>query len=146
VKSDLSDQGYEWDFCRTISYTPTLVGVSAYQAPTDYAKAISFKIYDGARRGTAQSVTASTITLASTDSGAAETVGKKVAITGATLGSGQALQIKSYNSSTKQATLETSWDTTPTGTITYLIVDDETELDFENGVRQGEAEGAEHCR
>lgn len=131
VKSDLSDQGYEWDFARTVSFQPTLVGVSSYQAPTDYAKLIYTKVYDGARRGTAQSVTANTITLAANDSGQSETVGKKVAITGATLGSGQCLQIKSYNTSTKQATLEANWDTTPTGTITYLVVDDETEIKFE---------------
>lgn len=132
VKGDLSDQGYEWDFLRTLNHQPCTVGVSKYQAPTDFAKLIGAKVFDGSRRGTAQSAGSNTLTLASTDNGTSDsTVGKKIVVTSATAGSGQALQVKSFNSSTKQATMEADWDTTPTGTIVYLVVDDETELKFE---------------
>jgi len=130
VKSDLKDLGLEWDPLRTTAYLPCTVGVSYVQLPTDYAKAISVKVLDGSRRGTAQAAASTTLTLAADDTGGSETVGKWVVITSATAGSGQARQIKSYDSSTKVATLESAWTTTPTGTIVYLVVDEHKEIDY----------------
>lgn len=129
VKSDLRAMGLEWDFLRTTTWLPMTVGVSYVQLPTDYAKLISARILDGTR-GTAQSYSAPTLTLATADSGGSEYVGRWVVITSATAGSGQARQIKAYDSTTKAATLESSFDTAPTGTIVYLVVDNHTELDY----------------
>ncbi len=131
TKSDLKDMGLEWDFLRQTGYLILTAGVSYVQLPTDYAKIISARVLDGTR-GTAQSNTGSSVTLASTFGGGTETVGKYLVVTGATAGSGQAKIIKSYDSTTKVATLDSSFDTTPTGTVTYLIVDRHTELDHEN--------------
>ena len=105
------------------------VGVSYVQLPTDYAKVVSARIIDGTR-GTAQSYSAPTLTLAATDTQGSEIVGKWAIITSATTGSGQARQIKAYDTSTKAATLESSYDTAPTGTIVYLIGDNHQELDY----------------
>jgi hypothetical protein len=129
VKSDLRAMGLEWDFLRTTTWLPMTVGVSYVQLPTDYAKFLSARVLDGVR-GTAQSYSAPTLTLAASDPSGSDVAGKWVVITSATAGSGQAKQIKSYNTSTKEATLESSFDTAPTGTIVYLIADSHLELDY----------------
>lgn len=129
VKADLRAMGLEWDFLRTTTWLPMTVGVSYVQLPTDYAKFLSARIIDGTR-GTAQSYSAPTLTLASSDTQGSEIVGKWAIITSATAGSGQARQIKAYDSSTKAATLESAYDTVPTGTIVYLIADSHQELDY----------------
>lgn len=132
VKQDLSNEGMEWDFLRTVAYLPLTINNSKVQCPTDMGKLIEVRLMDGTRRGTAQAAAAGTLTLASSDSGsAADTEGKLVVITGGTTGTQQARQITSYNSSTKVATLDSNWTTTPTGTITYLVVDERPVIDSE---------------
>lgn len=128
VKSDLKNMGLEWDFLRTTSYLPMTVGCSYVQLPTDYAKFLSARLIDGSSRGTAQSATSTTITLASTETAGSDLVGKWIIITSATTGSGGARQVTAYSTSTKVATLESAWDTTPTGTIVYLVADTWKEL------------------
>lgn len=129
VKSDIMDRGSNWDFLRTVSYQPITQYISTYQSPTDYKKLISVRLLKGTRSGTAQTGAATTLTLASTDSGGAETAGKWILITGGT-GANQALQCKMYVSATKVATMETSWTTTPDNTSTYLVVDTFEDLDL----------------
>ncbi len=130
VKADLKNMGMEWDFLRTTSYLPMTVGVSYVQLPTDYAKFLSARLLDGTSRGTAQAAASTTITLASTDPSGSDLVGKWIVITSATLGTGGARQVKSYDTATKVATLESAWDTTPTGTIVYLVADTWKELSY----------------
>jgi len=123
VKSDIMDRAVNWSFLRKIAYQPLTQYVSTYQAPADYKKLLSVRLMKGTRTGTAQTATSTTITLAASDNGGAETAGKWIVILSATAGSNQALQCKTFNTSTKQAVMETSWTTTPTGTIVYLVVD-----------------------
>lgn len=72
--------------------------------------------------GTAQSVTGTTIQLASAETFADdELIGATVLIRSATTGAGQARVITDYVSATDTATVDT-WTTTPTGTITYVVI------------------------
>jgi hypothetical protein len=72
---------------------------------------------------TAQAGAASTITLASADtSGTNAYVNRKITITGGT-GIGQSRYITAYVSSTKVATVDHAWDTTPDATSTYALGD-----------------------
>lgn len=129
VKSDLKNMGLEWDFLRTTTWLPMTVGVSYVQLPTDYAKLLSARLLDGSSRSTLQTAAASTATLASTEGAGSEIVGKWLVITSGT-GINQAKQVKSYDTSTKVATLESSWTTTPVTSDGYLIVDSHKELDY----------------
>lgn len=71
--------------------------------------------------GTAQSVTGTTIQLASSETFADdELIGATVLIRSATTGAGQSRVITDYVSATDTATVDT-WTTTPTGTITYVV-------------------------
>lgn len=71
--------------------------------------------------GTAQSVTATTIVLASAETFADdEIIGATVVITGGTTGVGQSRVFTDYTGATDTGTVDT-WTTTPTGTITYEI-------------------------
>ncbi len=73
--------------------------------------------------GTAQSATSSTITLASDASATDDAYnGYGIVITGGT-GSGQDhLRITDYNGTTKEATLTSTWTTTPDSTSTYRVI------------------------
>lgn len=72
--------------------------------------------------GTAQSVTGTTIRLASAETFADdELIGATVLIRSASTGAGQSRVITDYVSATDTATVDT-WTTTPTGTITYVVV------------------------
>ena len=71
--------------------------------------------------GTAQSVTSTTIRLASAHTFADdELIGAVVVVVGGSTGVGQSRVITDYVSSTDTATVDT-WTTTPTGTITYVV-------------------------
>lgn len=73
------------------------------------------------RSGTAQSGTSTTITLATGDeTNSAQYTQAFIKITGGT-GSGQLRVIKGYNGSTKVATLQTAWTTTPDNTSVYTV-------------------------
>lgn len=73
--------------------------------------------------GTAQAATASTLQLAAAETFADdEIIGAWVLITGGTTGVGQARIITDYTGSTDTATISPNWTTTPTGTITYIVV------------------------
>jgi hypothetical protein len=72
-------------------------------------------------QGTAQAATGTTLQLRSAAAFAnSELVGNTVLITGGTTGVGQSRIITAYVGATDTATVAT-WDTTPTGTITYTI-------------------------
>lgn len=72
--------------------------------------------------GTAQSATGTTLVLRSAAAFANdELIGATIVITGGSAGVGQARVITDYVGSTDTATVDT-WTTTPTGTITYIVV------------------------
>lgn len=121
VKQEVMNLGREWAFLRRESYLPTTVNVSKIQAPTDFAKLISAQCLDGDRRGTAQAGASTTLTLAAADGGTeAGTEGQMLILTGGT-GANQARQIKDFNTSTKVATVDEAWATTPSTDTTYLV-------------------------
>ena len=78
--------------------------------------------YNYINSGTAQSVTATTIVLASAAEGTTNDVynGATIYITSATAGAGLQAVISDYVAATRTATVPT-WSTTPTGTIQYQV-------------------------
>lgn len=123
VKKQLVLDCQVWKFLQTTSYFVTRIGVSKYQLPTDYSRFVSLRMMDGARSGTAQSVTSTSVTLTSSDSASeSDTIGKYLLITSGT-SSGLALQVDDYTPSTRVAVMEEAFSITPTGTPTYLITD-----------------------
>ena len=126
TKSDIRQfAGLHNDLLATAVTTLTR-GESIYPWPSDARLLRSVTLLDspteGSWRGTAQTATATTITFAAAfDEDTLDVVGKWVVTTGGT-GSNQYRQINAYNNSTKVATVDSAWDTTPSGTITYLIV------------------------
>lgn len=110
------------------AYGVTAVGKSRYALPSAFDIMSSCSILDG-DSGTAQAAADSTLTLAAaTTATEASLQGKLLLITSGTTGTGSCSQITAFNTTTKVATVTPNWTTTPTGTITYLIVDEHTLL------------------
>ena len=109
----------------TDQVTVTTEGNARYDLPSDFREAMDLTLLDGSDedRTTAQAGTVGTITLAAND-GASETAGrisKEILLTGGT-GVGQIRTITGFNVTTKVATVDQNWTTTPGGSTTYLIV------------------------
>ena len=108
----------------TSSVAVTTRGLQRYSLPPDFEYDVGIHILDGndQDRGTAQTGTASTITLAASDAGSVDMrEGKEILLTGGT-GSPQIRTITAYNASTKVATVDVNWATTPSSTTTYLVI------------------------
>lgn len=129
VKDDLKRMGLEWDFLREVTYLPMVVGKSYVQLPTDYAKFLSARLVDGTSRSTLQTAASTTATLASTEGAGSEIVGKFLIIVSGT-GTNQARQVISYDTSTKVATVDSAWTTTPVTSDGYLIANSHRELEY----------------
>jgi hypothetical protein len=98
----------------------------------DMDEEILVEVLDGSRRNTAQTGNSTTITLVSSDSGtASNTEGRWIFLTGGT-GADQIRQVTDYNATTKVATVDSAWSTTPTSSTTYLVVDNVYPLDEVN--------------
>lgn len=97
-------------------------GQQVYDLPSDCESVIDLTVLDGAARGTLQSATASTATLAATDTAPATArIGREL-ITLSGIGSGQRRTI--YGWTAPQATsLSANWSTLPTSSTTYLVAD-----------------------
>ncbi len=130
VKSDIRQfAGLHKDLLATAVTTMTR-GVSIYSWPSDARAVRTVTLLNSpvgdSWRGTAQTATSTTITFAATfDQDTLDVVGKWVVTTGGT-GKNQYRQINAYDNSTKIATIsgDGNWDTTPSGTILYMIVTD----------------------
>ena len=129
VKDDLKRMGLDWDFLRETTYLPMVVGKSYVQLPTDYAKFLSAKLVDGTSRATLQTAGASSATLASSETSGSSIVGKFLIITSGT-GVNQARQVISYDTSTKVATVDSAWTTTPVTGDGYLVADSHREMKY----------------
>lgn len=104
-------------------------GQSRYAYPSSFASDLSMTILDGNRTGTAQSGTTSTITLDSGETALdSDLIGREIIVTSST-GVGSFSQIIAYNSSTKVATVTPDFETSPDSTSTYLIVDQEYDVE-----------------
>lgn len=126
VKRDIWAIGKKWRLLRTTQFLPLKVGVSRYANPTDYEQDLQepgMVIFDGTSRGSLQAAASGTATLASSEAAQqSQAEGHLLAILSGT-GTNQAEQIDDYNTTSKLATMRSSWGTTPAASDTYLIVD-----------------------
>lgn len=131
VKADIFLKAPRHSSLLTQSIQATTRAVSRYNWPTACEAMRSVQLIDcpdtGDWRGTAQTGGASSITLsASFSADEDDVIGKFIFITSGTA-SGQFGQIKSYNNSTKVATMESAWATldsswtSPNSTSVYLL-------------------------
>jgi len=115
LKSELWAACHTDRFLETEGIMLTAVGKTALTLPTDFDSAIRVVLYDADDnyRGTLQSATASTATLATTFSNSTEEMyGQKIFTLSGT-GSGQYREVVNYNDSTKVVTLSADWTTIP---------------------------------
>ena len=104
-------------------------GINTWGLAEDFDEELEIEVLDGSRYDTAQTAGASSITLDADDAGtSSNTIGRLVLITSGT-GVDEIKQITAYDSTTKVATVESAWTATPTGSSTYLIVDQAYQLD-----------------
>ena len=125
IKADLAASSSVHRELEATSVTVTTEGNQRYDVPTDYSEMVDVTLLDGAdeERDTARGGGSGTLTLAAND-GASDTaarISKEILLTGGT-GVGQIRTITAFNTTTKVATVDTNWDTTPDSTTTYLIV------------------------
>jgi len=99
------------------------VGTYNLNLPSDYDNVTRIWLFDApdTHRGTAQGATANTLTLASSFSDDELNMRGRWLFILTSTGLNQARVISSYNDTTKVATVETDWGTTPDNTPTYLI-------------------------
>ena len=105
------------------SYGVTTNGVSRYALPPDFIKINNITLFSSNITGTAQTVTASAITLASSDTSAENDVlGKQILITSGSY-AGNCSQVSAYNTTTKVATVTPNFsDSGITGTPDYMVL------------------------
>src|SRR3990167_8713845 len=123
IKNDIwFDDGGSHTLLETDAVMLLTEGTHIYSLPDDFDAPKSFIVLDGDIRDTAQAGTSTTITLVSTDSSeSAGRIGKEIVLISGT-GSGQKRQITGFNTTTKIATVDSAWSTTPDSTTVYLIV------------------------
>ena len=110
--------------------TVTTRGQQRYATPEDFNVPQSITLLDGPDtwRGTAQGGSTSGIILAASFSASDDDLaGKYILITSGT-GIEEYRQILSYNDTTKTATVDLPWNSTPAATSTYLICSSYTQL------------------
>lgn len=97
-------------------------GTHIYDLASDFDSPKSFSLLDGDVRDTAQSGTSNTIRLASGDSSEREgRVGKEIVTISGT-GSGQKGQVIEFDTSNKDATVDSNWSVIPASDTGYLLV------------------------
>ncbi|MGL5935276.1 MAG: hypothetical protein ACRCZI_06595 [Cetobacterium sp.] len=106
------------------------VGKTTISLPTDFDSTIRLVVYDAddSFRGTLQSATSNTVTLASTFSSSPDRMYGRKLFTLSGLGAGQCLEIIGYDDLTKIATLSGNWTVTPDVTTGYMVATLEYEL------------------
>ena len=94
-------------------------GLSAMPSNTIQVNGVAVSTADG----TAQAGTSTTITLASADAAGTNAYVDRIITLVAGTGAGQSRYVTAYSSSTKVATVQRAWDTTPDATTQYAIND-----------------------
>jgi len=129
VKIDIASRK-DW---RTLEIKSALISsanIQKYPYPSGAQKILDIRFYDGEAKGTVQTGTDSSITLASDETISEEIAeGKLIFITGGT-GKSQYSRIIDYDEDTKIATISPSWTTIPDNTSTYMIATIERSLSF----------------
>jgi hypothetical protein len=112
------------EFLQTSRVLTLTDGLSTYSQPTDFYSALSMQVVDGSHQGTAQGGDTNKITLAASASmSEGDIVGKEIVTTGGT-GPNQVGQCTAFNTSTKEATVGSTWAVTPDDTTTYMVAND----------------------
>jgi hypothetical protein len=130
VKSDIMMVAPDHPYLQIVATASTIAGEQRYALPADANKMVSLVLLNGPddHRGTAQAATGTSITLDSDfPGGDDQLIGYYVLITGGT-GAGQYRQITDYVSATKVATIDIAWTVTPTGSSTFLVVNETRQL------------------
>jgi hypothetical protein len=123
VKTDIGLICPDHPYLLTSTIIPCTIAQSRYAWPSDANTLQSVTLLDApdSFRGTATAGTTTTITLAADFDAASQDVqGKYLCLMSGT-GSPQYRQIITYNNSTKVATVDSAWSTSPTSGTTYLI-------------------------
>ncbi len=129
IKNDIWRKEKKLKSLQQTCYAILQKGQARYSFPSSFSSEISMTILDGNRTGTAQAGTASSITLAASETaGDADLIGKEIIVTSNT-GIGSFGQIVAYSSSSKLATVVPDFQTAPDSTSTYMIIDNEYELE-----------------
>lgn len=104
-------------------------GTRTWDLNEDMDEELEIEVLNGSRYSTAQAGGSTSITLAAADTGTESgTVGRWILITSGT-GVNEIKQVTDFNSTTKVATVDSAWSGTPTSSSTYLVVDQEIQLD-----------------
>lgn len=109
-------------------YVMTVAGKSSYDYPSEYLSDLSVTLLDGDERGTLQTATANSLTLASDAELTATTAQGKLAVIISGTGAGEAGQIYSYDATTKIALTTPSFTVTPVVGDGYVVVDKNYDL------------------
>jgi hypothetical protein len=129
LKNRVWSRGKKLKFLQTEGVITVNTGQSRYSMPSDLSSIMSVVLLYGATTGTAQAGAAGTITLAAADTSDDSIVGKELIITSGTGLEQKAVQITAFNSTTKVATVNPNFTTTPDNTSVYMIVTETTKLD-----------------
>ena len=130
VMNDIKLKAPQHPLLETTELKVTAVGVRSLSQPTKAHTTKSVLLFDGNTdwRGTAQTGASTTITLAAAFSEDSNNIiGLQIVTLGGT-GSLQTRYITAYDNSTKIATVDSAWTTTPDSTTTYLIVNYQNEI------------------
>jgi hypothetical protein len=129
IKNDINQRAKVLRNLHTTGIKKVFQGISRYSFPTDYARLSSARLLYGVNQRTAQAGGASSITLASAETvSSAFMLGREIAILAGT-GAEQIGTVLSYDSSTKVATMNAAWATTPGASSEYMIVEEYHQLE-----------------
>lgn len=129
IKNDIWRKEKKLKSLQKTCYAILQKGESRYSYPSSFSSDISITLLDGTRTGTAQAGSTNSITLAASEAaGDSDLIGKEIIITSGT-GIGSFGQIIAYSSSTKVASVTPDFETAPDSTSTYMIIDQEYELE-----------------
>ncbi len=98
--------------------------------PTDFEKMLDVRFYNGVVKGTAQTGSSSSITLAAAESLSEEQAkGSQIFVTGGT-GKGSSSRGTTYSESTKAMGVSPNFTTAPAASSTYMVADTERSLSY----------------
>mgnify|MGYP001567929094 CR=1 FL=1 len=122
VKNDIWNLARKLEMLHTTAVLITTNGRNRYSLPTDFSSDLSATILDGDTTGIAQNGSASSLTLAASDTASErETIGKEFLIIAGT-GKGSCSQATAFDTTTKVVNVQPSFTTTPATGDEYMRV------------------------
>lgn len=123
LKNELWTHSKKWRSLHTTAIQPLTIGLPQYAFPSDYSSGLEMSFITGARYGTAQAGSTTSLTGAASETHAeSEVMGREMVIVGGT-GVGGKAYITGYNSTTKVYTLSPALTTAPASDSTYIVVE-----------------------